>query len=137
MGVALFIAPERDVAGLDTFVDGKALAHARDLDGLARAAGVRPLMEFFSQSPDDLLSFLGEEGDDGELHLPEGFTAPPEEWFDAAAGLESVRGLLGHLAAHPEGVRSLDRVIEDLRQFEEVLAALAREGVRWHLGVDV
>ena len=92
MGVALFIVPEREVEGLDTFVDGKALAHVENLDDLALAAGVRPLMEFFSASPDDFLGVLGEEGDDGELHLPEGTESPPVEWFDAESGLATVRG---------------------------------------------
>jgi hypothetical protein len=143
MGVALFIVPEREVEGLDTFVNGKALAHVDDLDDLARAAGVRPLMEFFSQSRGDLLGLVGEEGDDGELHLPEGVEAPPEGWFDAGAGLETVRGLLRLLGETPEalgrttGGFTADGVVEDLRGFEEVLAGLAREGVRWHLAVDI
>lgn len=99
-------------------------------------------MDFFSQSPDDLLSLFGEEGDDGELHLPEGTEAPPVEWFDADAGLATVRGLLRLLTETPEalvptGGFSADDVIEDLRGFEEVLVALAREGVRWHLSVDI
>ena len=101
MGVALFIVTAREVEGLDTFVDGKALAHVDDLDGLARAACVPALMDFFSQSPDDLLSLFGEEGDDGELHLPEGTEAPPVEWFDADAGLATVRGLLRLLTETP------------------------------------
>lgn len=162
MGVALFIVPEREVEGLDTFVDGKALAHVKDLDGLAHQAGVRPLMEFFSMGPGDYLGILGEEGDDGELHLPAGMEPPVETWFDAESGLDTVRGLLRHLADRPgafveaeraaedrgefKGVFagrsrrrgiSVDRVVEDLREFEAVLSGLAREGVRWHLSVDV
>jgi hypothetical protein len=139
MGVAFFIVPERDVEGLDMFVDGKALAHVDNLDDLAHAAGVRPLMEFFSHSPDDLLGLFGEEGDDGELHLPEGTEAPPVEWFDAEAGLATVRGLLHVLTERPEALRRADpgRVVEDLRGFEEVLAGLAGAGVRWHLSVDI
>ncbi len=146
MGVALFIVPEREVEGLDTFVDGKALAHLKDLDSLASEAGVRPLMEFFSAGPDDLLGILGEEGDDGELHLPAGIESPEVAWFDAGDGLVTVRGLLRHLANHPEkdvlpgltreGVRA-DWLVEDLRQFEQVLLGLDRAGVRWHLSVDV
>lgn len=146
MGVALFIVPEREVDGLDTLVDGKALAHLKDLDGLAHKAGVRPLMEFFSAGPDDLLGILGEEGDDGEMHLPAGIELPEVAWFDAAAGLVTIRGLLRHLADHPEkdvlpgltreGVGA-DWLVEDLLGFEEVLLGLDREGVRWHLSVDL
>jgi hypothetical protein len=136
MSAALFIVPEREVEGLDTFVDGKALAHVEDFDGLARAAGVRPLMEFFSETEGDLLSVFGEEGDDGEFHLPEGMEAPETAWFEAAAGLETVRGLLRYLAAHPDAIPRSRTVVEDLRGFEEVLSGLDKAGVRWHLSVD-
>jgi len=137
MSVALFIVPEREVDGLDTFVDGKALAQVDDLDAIAEAAGVRPLMEFFSAGPDDYLQIVGEEGDDGELHLPEGIEPPEEAWFAAEEGLETVRGLLRQVAAHPDSVDRADYVLEDLRGFEEVLAGLAQAGVRWHLAVDL
>lgn len=71
MGAAYFIVSEEPIEGFDTFVDGKALAHASDqLDTLAEAAGVRPLMDFFSMDPqevdaifDDLLAAEGEFGD--------------------------------------------------------------------------
>jgi hypothetical protein len=136
MSTALFIVPEHEVEGLDTFVDGKALAHVKDLDGLAHAAGVRPLMDFFSETEGDLLGVFGEEGDDGELHLPEGMEVPETAWFDAATGLETVRGLLRYLAAHPDAIPRSRSVVEDLRGFEEVLSGLDKAGVRWHLSVD-
>lgn len=137
MSVALFIVAEREVEGLDTFVNGKALAHVDDLDGIAESAGVRPLMEFFSAGPDDYLKVIGEEGEDGELHLPEGVEPLEEDWFAADEGLETVRGLLRHVAAHPDSVERTDDVLDDLRGFEGVLAGLARAGVRWHLAVDL
>jgi hypothetical protein len=137
MGVAWFIVPEREIDGLDTFVTGKPLAHVKHPERLARAAGVRPLMDFFSQGPGDLLDLLGEEGDDGELHLPDGVAPPTVAWFDAADGLAAVRGLLRHLADHPDAIAGSAAVVEDLRGFEEVLAALDREGVRWHLAIDI
>jgi len=146
MGVALFIVAERPVEGLDTFVDGKALAHCRPagakarggrqagrhLEALARQASVRPLMEFFSESPDNIRSLLDEEG--GEVTE---IDMPPERWFPASEGLASVRGLLSHLATHPETTAEVERVIEDLRQFEEVLGQLDAAGVQWHLAVDI
>jgi hypothetical protein len=146
MGVALFIVPERPVEGLDTFVDGKALAHCRPagakdrggrqaeshLEALAREAGVQSLMEFFSASPDDVRALLGEEDEE-----PQKMELPPEQWFPASEGLASVRGLLAHLMTHPEAAADVDRLIEDLRQFEEVLSQLNAAGIRWHLAVDI
>jgi hypothetical protein len=152
MSSALYIAAEREVEGLDISLDGKSIGKCRYLNGLAALAGVRPLMEFFGMSPDEFESVLEEEE-------PE---SPPEEhdqtlWFEADEGLVTVRALLSRLEAGPvelpndpvlEGSEFLEALltdfpnpepsdlIEDLREFESVLARLAAEGVRWHLAVD-
>src|SRR5690606_33731657 len=96
MGVALYIVPERDVPGLDVFVNGKALGLSSHLDRLAERAGVRPLMQFFSLSPEEAHGFFEEEGAEPPA---EGF--PPEEWYPAEEGLATVLGLLNYLNAHP------------------------------------
>jgi hypothetical protein len=145
LGAALFIVGERPVDGLDTFVDGKALTRCRPygakqrlgrqadrhLDALAQQAGVRPLMEFFSASADELMAWLDESGKEPP---PGGF--PPTQWFSAADGLATVRGLIAHLEANPEAAEEVDQLLSDLRQFEEVLQGLDTAGVRWHLSVD-
>lgn len=135
MSVAYFIVPERAVPELDCFVNGKALARVSDgaIERVCREAGVRSLMEFFSQDPEETAAFCE---DSGIAAPPGGF--PPEQWFTATEGLLTVRALLarvGELAATaPEW--AADGVADDLRQYEEVLAALDRAGVRWHLAVD-
>ena len=131
MSAALFIVPEREVPGLDVFVNGKALGHAKDLDGLAERAGVHPLMDFFSVDPESAAAFCEEAGADA----PEG-GFPPEQWFPAADGLTTVRGLLSYLEANPTAARDSSAVIEDLKDFESILSRLASEGVGWHLAVD-
>jgi hypothetical protein len=145
MSVALFIVADRSVDGIDTFVDGKALAHCRragakdrggrqadrHLESLAREAGVRPLMEFFSASPEDILAFLSEHDQE-----PPDVELPPEQWFSPEEGLTTVRGLLAYLQAHPDAAAEVDRLFEDLRQFDEVLVGLAAAGAKWHLAVD-
>jgi hypothetical protein len=89
-------------------------------------------MEFFSASPDDVRALLADEDEE-----PPEVGLPPEEWFPAADGLVTVRGLLAYLKAHPEAAAEVDRLIENLRQFEEVLGQLDAAGVCWHLAVDV
>ena len=131
MGVALYVVAEREVPGLDTFVNGKALGRSRSLDKLAQLAGVRPLMEFFSQDPEEAAAFVEDEGADPP---PGGF--PPEQWFPAADGLATVRGLLSYLVTNPTAARDSEAIADDLREFESVLDRLATEGVRWHLAVD-
>jgi hypothetical protein len=145
MGAALFIVPEREIEGFDPFVNGKALARCRPagarkwlgraggdhLARLAQEAEVRPLMEFFSLNPEEALSMIEDLGGDP----PEG-DLPPEQWFPASEGLETVRGLLAYLATHPDAADEVEALVEDLRQFEEVLGRLDAEGVSWHLSVD-
>jgi hypothetical protein len=131
MSVALFIVPEREIPDLDVFVNGKALGHSKELDRLAERAGVRPLMEFFSENPESAAAFCEEAGADAP---EDGF--PPEQWFPAEEGLTTVRGLLSYLEANPTDVRDSSAIIGDLKEFESLLGRLASEGVGWHLSVD-
>ena len=75
------------------------------LEALAREAGVRPLMEFLTE----------------------------DQWFTAAEGLATIRGLLDYLTTHTERVAEVRRVIGDLRALEPLLRRLERERIRWHL----
>ncbi len=132
MCVAYYIVPERPVPDLDCFVDGKALAHVRDgvIERLCREAKVRPLEDFLSESPEEAAATFEYEGIDLP---PDGF--PPEQWFAAADGLETVRALLarvGELATKGK----VAAVTSDLQHYEEVLVGLDRAGVRWHLAID-
>jgi len=150
MGAALFIVPEREVPGLDVFVNGKALARIDEPEQLAERAGVPWLMDYFSLSPGDALASLIEEAGEappegsGEVESEDDLESgpvevggpPPEEWFDAADGLASVRGILAYLEVHPAGLAEAAEVVDDLKEFEAVLATLAAESVRWHLAVD-
>ena len=132
MGVALYIMPERDVAGLEVYVNGKALGGSEQLDRLAERAGVRPLMEFFSQDPAEAAASFDAE----EVEPPaEGFDS--ERWFSATEGLATVVGLISYLEANGGAIPESSALIEDLREFESVLSQLASEGVGWHLAVDV
>ena len=92
MGLAWYIAAENDVAGLETFFNGKSIAHADEahLEHLCETLGVRPLMDFFSVDPDEteaqLHAYL--DTDDEPLDTPE------EEWFAAKDGLLNYRKYL-------------------------------------------
>jgi hypothetical protein len=131
MSVTLYIVAEREIPGLDVFVSGKALGHSEHVDLLAEAAGVKSLMEFYSQDPMDAELFP----EDKAIEPPEG-GFPPPEWYSADDGLRTVWGLLSYLNEHPYAVPDVPALIEDLREFDSVLSRLASEGVRWHLAVD-
>jgi len=132
MGVALFIVTERKVPQLDIEVNGRGLGRSDQLDKLAASAGVRPLMEFFSQDPDEALEEWEAMGD---LDPPEG-AFPPEAWFTPAEGLTTVRGLLDYLATNPDADPHAEEVADDLREFEQVFVGLEKADVRWHLAID-
>jgi hypothetical protein len=134
MGVALFIVPEREIDDFDPFVNGKALGRSEDLGQIAEDAGVSPLMSFFSASSVDIAGLLGDDDDDESEEAPEPIDA---DWFDPDAGLTTVRGLIRHLSDHPQAAGNTEELLDDLQEFETVLSRLAREGVRWHLAVDV
>ena len=126
MSVAWYVVLENNIPGFDPAVDGKALARAGDmLESIAKDKGVRPLMGYFSTSPEEISGFLEDHGATFEK-------APPEEWFTAEEGLKTVNALL------EEGERrQLDaRAITDLRDFQRVLEVAKQNDVGWHMAVD-
>jgi hypothetical protein len=131
MGAACYVVLEKEIPGLDTMVDGKALNSATDaLEKAAEAMKVRPLMGFFSAGAEEAAEFLGD-GAEGLANLP------PKQFHDAAEGLKTVRALIEHCTKNPGNLKKADGILEDLRGFERVLTAAQRAGVRWHLAIDV
>ncbi|HMC89269.1 MAG TPA: hypothetical protein VKI17_06960, partial [Gemmataceae bacterium] len=58
------------------------------------------------------------------------------DWFDAEAGLVTVRGLIRYLTDNARAAMNPQELKADLQDFETVLDRLAREGIRRHLAVD-
>lgn len=124
MGSAYFIILEREIAGLDTGMDGKSIAkYLEDLDTTAEELGVTPLSEFYSIDPEEAAEFMEMEVSEVKL--------PPVEFFPAEEGLATVRALASHVVARQ------GHVAEDLRQCERILTAASQQGVGWHFQVDV
>ena len=132
MGVAIFIVPEREPEGVDTFVDGKAAARVSDQrwDEVCAQAGVPTIFRYVSMDPEELEALM--EG--GGIDSPDGL--PPEEWFDPADGLAWTRTLAGHLRAHPQAVHDSTGVLSDLADYERIFEGLQAQGIRWHFQVD-
>jgi hypothetical protein len=127
MSVALYVALERDVPGIDaSAVCGKFLSRAqKQLDAIARRQALTPLEDFVSMDPQEVADLFGA--------IPEGLT---EQWFEPSEGLKTVRGLLNYLRQDPSGIRNAREVCADLEATERVLAAAREQGVRFHLAVD-
>ena len=75
-----------------------------------------PLMQFYSAAPEEVEGFLE---DHGIAAQAKGVKVPAEKWFEAEAGLRSVRALLR--AGERNRVGSADRIMADLKEFEKVL----------------
>ena len=132
MSAALYIVLEKKITGLDPYVSGTALRRASTLlDALAKEAGVKPLMQFFSASPDDLAGFLGDQGVGADEKAEQ---LEPQQWFLAEDGLKTVLALCRVL--QEKGSPQNDRVLTDLEEFRGVLEVANKNGVRWHLAVD-
>ena len=122
MSAAYFPVIEGNSADNPANVDGKALARASSLlDGLATAAGVKPLTQFASMG-----------GDEFGIFRDLGIEAPPDQWFTAAEGLLTVRALRSAI-----GDAGNVALVEDLAAMEEVLVAAEKTGQRWHLAMDI
>ena len=141
MGVAHFVVLERDIDGLDTFMNGKAFAHAefedeceKALTQIAREISVTPLTDFMSFDLNTILGYMEltrETATPGDLA-----TVGQEEWFDPAVGPASANALISYLTAHPDALPNAEWVIGDLKEVIRILTAAQQHGVRWRLQVD-
>lgn len=132
MSVAIYIVAERDIDDLDTFVNGKALAHAEqeDIDTVCANSGIKSPYEYVSQDPDELRETLEEFGGDVPDELPD------EQWFEAAEGLSWVESLMTYLAQNHDALDDQAAILEDLEEYAGVFRQLKEHGVRWHFAVD-
>jgi hypothetical protein len=96
----------------------------KHLAEIAKRLGVRPLMEFFSISPDEAAGFLEGEGVDVEILA--------EQWFSAEEGLRTIQALLSKVDSSPESKAAKD----DLLSCERVLQEAHKHEIRWHLALD-
>ena len=62
---------------------------------------------------------------------------PEERWFFAAERLPTLRGLADWVRSTPMVVRGRKRVLADLEHMEQILERAAREGIEWHLALDI
>lgn len=107
---------------------GKALAREADrLDTAARAKKVPAITSMLSESQATLIAQLQAEGFD-----PTKMRLPAEQWYPAAQGLATVRGLAEHVSANLNNFKQPNPILRDLKAAEALLAAAEGAGVRFH-----
>ena len=126
---SLYIILEKQIPNADIYVNGNFLSKNNDqLGRMAKQLGVRPLMDFFSISSEELSSLV-------EEYSPKLTKKDHQEnWFTAEEGLQTVKTLLKNLASSELG--QLDRIEAELQEFSKVLELAKANNLRWHLGVD-
>lgn len=136
MGAAIYPVLERELEGVDTQTNGKALArYESELAALAKTLGVPDLMSFHSVSADEVADFLEMDLSDAAPDA-ETLEMPSEQWHEAIAGLAAVRALREKIEADRDGVSDAAAIGEDLAELERVLTVASERGVRFHLAVD-
>jgi hypothetical protein len=119
MGAAYYIVLDREIAGVDPFVNGKAIARESErLDQVTQRLGLRDLNDFVSANPDELLAIAEELG----LELPS--APPPEAWYTAEEGLAWISNLQSRLIDNPHEVGDAEAVLEDLAEYRDLLLAV-------------
>ena len=135
MGVGWYIAREREMPGMSGVLPhgGRALTFAQHhLDEIARELGLPLLKEFFSSDPGTVAAYLREHGVTADADELE-----PEEWFEPAEILPTVRGVLERLRDPPIGMGQADKVRADLAAMADILAAGVAQGVRVHIATGL
>lgn len=130
MSLAYYIVLDNEDPGFETFVNGKAVAHAvEELDALCAREGLARLDDFMGQSADEISDLLGEDVEfpDGEGGL----------WFEPEAGLALVETLAAKILANPQLVGDPDAVLADFAEYKDVLAQARNIKAKWHLAIDM
>jgi hypothetical protein len=133
MALAIVITLERELTDASAAYakagSGKALAREADrLEHAARVVKVPPISSLLSESQASLIQQLKDEGFD-----PSKMRIPPERWFAATEGLQTVRALHEHVSANLNDFKQPNPILRDLKAAEALLQAAETAGVRFHL----
>ena len=131
MPLAMIVTLEKELPATAAYAkaaSGKALARESDrLDSAARRASVTAITGMLSENPAALAEQMRAEGFD-----PSKMRLPPEQWFPAADGLKTVRGLMAHVTGNLNDFKFPNPILRDLRTAETLLTAAEAGGVRFH-----
>ena len=132
MGVGIAVALDREVEGVTPEgFEGRALNKARwELSEAAEEAGLQPLDEFVSMSPEESEILASDLNFDTDVDA-----VTPAGWFDSRIGLRLVETLLGAVVEDPDAFPGEDTLVAELTELEAVLSAAVRAGARFRLSV--
>lgn len=132
MSFAYYIVLDIDQPGFDTFVNGKAIAHALvELDALCNSAKLPSLDSFIGQPIADFEEFMEEDfdlpaGDDGEA-----------KWFKPSEGITYFAAIITAIEKNPDSIDDADAVLLELQEYIVVLRQAQHINAGWHLALDI
>ena len=131
MALAFVVSLEKELPESAAYAkggSGRALARETDrIDSAARRKSVTPPTSLLSESQASLIEQLKADGFD-----PNKMRLPPEQWYPAAEGLKTVRGLVEFVTANLNDFKQPNPILRDLKAAESLLAAAQAAGVRFH-----
>lgn len=134
MSVAYYIVLNREEPGFDTFVNGKAVAHAMDeLDTLCEEIGLELMESFLGESEDD----YSEREDEESKYSEDEDQEERGIWFDADEGISYFDALITEIRENSEAVDDPKGVIADLEDYRRVLVGAKDIEAKWHLAIDM
>ncbi|MDQ3059091.1 MAG: hypothetical protein M3R45_06145 [Pseudomonadota bacterium] len=143
MSVSYYIVLDNKEPGFDTFVNGKAVARASEkLDEICDQAGLPRLDSFAGQSCEELAEMLGdgfdeemdEEGDEEDNPVEREYS--DEKWFAPEDGISLVDALIAAIGQHPEIISTPEEIVDDLKEYKNVLEQAKAIHAKWHLAID-
>jgi hypothetical protein len=128
----IIITLEKDLpdasAAYTKAASGKAIGRESDkLDSVARRKSVTPITSMLSENPAALMAQMREEGFD-----PAKMRIPPERWFAAADGLNTVRAIAEYVNANLNDFKQPNPILRELKAAEILLTAAEAGGVKFH-----
>jgi hypothetical protein len=131
MAQVVVITLDKEIPAMAAYVKagtGKALAREADrIDSAARRCKVTAPTSLLSESQAALIAQMKEEGFD-----PSKMRLPPEQWFAAAEGLKTVRGLIEYIGANLNDFKQPNPILRDLKAAETLLTEAESVGARFH-----
>ena len=132
MAQSIVVTLEKDipeaVAAYAKATSGKALGRETDrLDSAARRKSVPAITALLSESQATLIAQLQDQGID-----PAKMRLPPERWFPASEGLQTVRALTEYVTANLNDFKQPNPILRELRATDALLTSAEKAGVGFH-----
>lgn len=128
MSAAFFIVLDNPDPGFDTFVNGKAVAHCDEIEGITQSLTLKSIYDYVDG---DMDGFLEEGYDDEGEELA--FDSSKYAWFGAAEGIAYFSKIKNHIQSNCATFQNAEAIVADLDEYIDLLHKAASIGAKWHL----